>query len=156
MNTSAFDPTLFMDATTTEALVKRPPLPIGSEWIGTITDLEVVPWESKKVDAKVKSGVKFAVKIELDSASQPQLKDLTGAEKIILEDGIMLETNATGIDWSQGKNGRLRSYREALGMNNPGQPFSPRMMVMRQLRVKISHREYQGEFFDQIASVSKI
>lgn len=155
---SQFDSSLFMDATTTEALTKRPPLPIGSEWLGIITDLKAEAWESKKPEAKVKSGHKFAVTIDLDSATQPMIKEITGFDKLTLEDGIMLETNATGIDWSPGKNGKLRTYREALGLNEAGQPFSPRMMIGRPIRVKISHREYppgSGEFFDQIAAVSK-
>lgn len=158
MNTSIFDHSSFMDATTTEALIRRPPLPIGSEWIGMITDIQQVSWESKKPDAKQKSGWKFNVTIELDAGSQPQIKEITGADKVVLEDGIMLELNATGIDWSAGKNGRLRTYREALDLNTAGQPFAPRMMIGRPIRVKISHREYpqgSGEMFDQIAAVAR-
>jgi hypothetical protein len=158
---SQFDHNVFMDATTTEALVRRPPLPIGTEWLGVLTTLEGSSWESKKPDAKQKSGMKFEVQIELDSASQPQIKDITGADKLILQDSIMLEMTDSVppmIDWGVGKNGALRRYREALGLNVPGQPFSPRMMIGRPIRVKISHREYpvgSGDFFDQIAAVAK-
>lgn len=160
METSAFDPSVFMDATTTEALVRRPPLPIASEWVGQITDLQTRAWESKKVDAKVKSGISFDVTIELTAAANPSLKDITGAEKLTLNDTIMLDMtpDGRGIDYAVGKNAALRRYREALDLNRPGEPFNPRMMMGRPIRVKIGHREYpigSGEFFDQVAAVAK-
>jgi len=50
-DTSNFDPSQFLDATTTEALVKRPPLPAGQDFIGTIGEPKVRGWESKKETA---------------------------------------------------------------------------------------------------------
>ncbi len=152
---SEFDPSKFLDATTTEALVKRPPLPIG-DYVGTITDISVREWNSKKPDAKVKSGIAFDLKVELDMTAYPHAQEVVGVPKITLTPGIMIDTTASGaIDWSAGKNGALRRYREALGMNTPGETFSPRQMVGRLLRVKIKHREYEGEFYDEVDSVSK-
>jgi len=60
------------------------------------------------------------------------------------------------IDWSVGKNNRLRRLREALGMNVPGQTFSMRAMQGRMVRVKIKHVPYEGDILDDIDSVSKV
>lgn len=158
MNDSTFDPSQFLDATTTEALTKRPPLPVDS-YIGTITDIASRTWVSKKEDAKVKAGVAADLKIEIDLNSYPETKSaLGGIEKVVLTPGIMLDLKEDGrsIDWSTGKNGSLRRYRDALGMNVPGEPFSLRQMVGRQIRVKIKHRPYEGELYDEVDSVAKV
>jgi hypothetical protein len=155
---SNFDPSQFLDATTTEALVKRPPLPIG-DYVGTITDVAIREWNSKKPEAKVKSGIAADLKVEIDLTEYPHIKEASGfadVSKIVLTPSIMLDLNASNsIDWSAGKNGALRRYREALGMNNPGEAFNLRNMNGRRLRVKIKHREYEGEFYDEVDSVSK-
>lgn len=155
---SEFDPSVFLDATTTEALTKRPPIPAGSVLVGTITDLAVRPWTSQKPEAKVKSGIAIDLKIELDLAAYPDIQKAVGIDKVVMSPGIMLDMKEDGksIDWAPGKNGALRRYREALGMNNPGEAFSPRQMQGRQLLVKIKHRTYEGEFYDEVDSVAKI
>ncbi len=155
---SSFDPSQFLDATTTEALVKRPPIPAGLELLGTIEDIQVRAWTSNKPDAKVKSGIAFDLKIGIDLTSYPAVQSAVGVDKVVLTPGIMLDMKEDGksIDWGPGKNGSLRRYREALLMNEPGQPFSPRQMQGRQLVVKIKHREYQGEFYDEVDSVRKV
>jgi hypothetical protein len=158
MNDSAsFDPNAFLDASTTEALVKRPPLPAGTVLTGIIVDAVARSWQSNKPDAKVKSGIAVDLKIELDLTQIPGLADTIGTPKLTMTPGIMLDMKDDGkaIDWSTGKNGNLRRYREALGMNNPGEPFSIRQMVGRAILVKTKLREYQGEFYDEVDTVAK-
>jgi hypothetical protein len=154
---SSFDPGQFLDATTSEALVKRPPLPAGQSFIGTITEMAVREWKSKKEDAKVKSGVAFDLKVEIDLQAYPEVQAQLNMPKVVLTPGIMIDLKEDGktIDWSMGRNGALRRWREALGMNNPGETFSPRQMIGRQILAKIKHRVYEGEFYDEIDSVAK-
>jgi hypothetical protein len=152
---SNFDPSQFLDSTTTEALTKRPPLPVG-DYVGTITDIQIRPWESKKPDAKVKSGYAADLKIDVDVTAYPDALAVVGVPKVTLTPGIMLDCNDSGaIDWSAGKNGSLRRYREALNMNVAGQAFSLRQMAGRMIRVKIKHRLYEGESYDEVDSVAK-
>jgi hypothetical protein len=161
MSESNFDPALFLDATTTEAATRRPPLPVG-DYIGTIGEPKSRAWESKKPDAKVKSGIAVDVPIEVDvqsylptfsSENQKIFKDV---QKVQLNASIMLDLNDGGmIDWGVGRNGALRRWREALDMNKPGEAFSIRMMSGRQVKIKVKHRVYEGEFFDEIDSVAK-
>ena len=151
---SNFDPTSFLDATLTEATTKRKPIPAGLELVGIIGEPKSRAWVGKQDPTK--SGIAIDISVEIDLSAYPDVAAETGANKVTLNDSIMLDlTEANTIDNAPGKNGKLRRWREALGMNTPGDPFSFRMMQGRQIKVKIGHREYQGDIFDEIASVVK-
>ena len=158
MNDSTFDPSAFLDATTTEALVRRPPLPVG-DYLGITGDITSESWSSNKPEAKVRSGVKFNIPVKIDLSQYPEQRTLLGGiEAVTLTAGVMIDSvdNAgKAIDWGVGKNGGLRRWREATGCNNPGETFSARQMSGRQVLVKVKHRPYQGEFYDEIDSVAK-
>jgi hypothetical protein len=152
--TSSFDPSVFLDAQTTEALVRRPPLPAGQDFQATISKLSMREWQGK--EDPTQSGIALDLTLEIDLNSYPDVKKVVGADKVSIVDGFILNTNEGGmIDWSVGKNSKLRRYREALDMNTAGQPFSIRMMEGRTVRAKIKHEPYQGEIFDKIDSVAK-
>jgi hypothetical protein len=153
--TSSFDPSVFLDAITTEALVKRPPLPAGQEFVGSITKLVTRPWQKK--DDPTSNGIAIDVTIDINLDEYPGEKaKLGGIAKVILVDGIMLNlTEAGTIDWSPGKNAKLRSYRESLGMNEAGRPFSIRAMEGHRIKVRIKHDPYEGEIYDKVDRVVK-
>ena len=149
---SNFNPEAFLDATITEPSTKRSPLPAGRDFVGIIGEVKARTWQGKSDPTK--SGVVMDVPVEIDLTPYPDVQ--IGATKVTLTDGIMLDTTESGgIDNSPGKNGKLRRYREALNMNKPGDAFSFRAMQGRTIKVKISHRTYEGEIFDQIDSVAK-
>ena len=154
--TSQFDPNQFLDATTTEALIKRPPLPAGSSFIAEVGEIKAVSWQGKK--DVTQSGIRFDVPLKIDVTTDPAVVTaLGGITSVTITDGIMVDTtDAGGIDMAPGKNAKLRRYREALGLNVPGQPFSPRAMQGRMIRVKIKHDPYEGEIYDKIDSVAKV
>jgi hypothetical protein len=153
---SSFDPAQFLDATTTEALVRRPPLPVG-EYLGIVGEPKTRAWASNKPDAKTKSGIAVDIPVVIDLAAYPNEQALLGGlSQVQLTTGVFLDLNeGKMIDWSVGKNGSLRRWREALGMNNPGEPFSIRQMQGRPIRVKVKHEAYEGEMYDKIDSVAK-
>lgn len=151
---SNFDPSAFLDAQITEASVRRNPIPAGSDVIAVIGEPKARSWTGK--NDPTKSGVVVDVPLEIDLSMFPELAAQVGVPKVTLTDGIMLDTTESGgIDNSPGKNGKLRRYREALGMNNPGEPFSFRAMQGRLIKVKIKHRVYEGELYDEVDSVAK-
>jgi len=145
---SAFDPSSFLDATITEVQVRRPPLP-PADYIGTIGEPKITPWQGKADPTK--SGIRADIPVVLDTArveGQPPTITITY--------GIMLDvTDAGMIDLAPGKNGKLRGFREALGMNAPGSPFSFRSAQGRLIKAKVGHRTHEGEIFDEIQSVAK-
>jgi hypothetical protein len=153
---SSFNPESFLDATTTEALVRRPPLPVG-DYLGFTGEIKSRTWHSNKVDAKVRDGVAFDIPVKIDLTQYPEQQALLGGiDSVTLTAGVMIDAKeGGGIDWGTGKNGALRRWREALDMNKPGETFSARQMSNRPVRVKVSHRIYEGEAFDQIDSVAK-
>ena len=151
---SNFDPTAFLDATVTEALTKRPPLPAGADFVGTIGEIKARTWQGKTDPTK--GGVVMDVPIVIDLQAYPDVHRTMGVDKVTLVDGIMLDLNEAGMmDLSPGKNGKLRRYREALGMNTAGQAFSFRAMTGRMIKVKVKHDPYEGELYDKVDSVAK-
>lgn len=153
--TSTFDPTQFLDATTTEAATRRPPLPVG-DYLGVLGAPDVRPVQGKKDPSQTYIFVDFPVTIDL--TSYPTARHLVGQDTVKLRYSMSLDVNGTGIDWSPGKNTGLRFLREATGTNVPGQSFNIRGLEGRMIKAKVIHREYpenSGEMQDNIASVAK-
>lgn len=140
-----FDPAQFVDQETDQVSERRPPVP-AVEFNAVIKDVKSVTWQSKdKVDeatGQLKSGLKFEIPLELDLPAE--IREHCKIDKLTLTDGVMVDLNEsrTAVDYSIGKNNRLRQYRDATGTNNPGQKFSPRMLVGRMVRVRVTHEEY--------------
>mgnify|MGYP007071584267 CR=1 FL=1 len=152
-----FDYTAFLDQSTETASERRPPVP-ALEYLATITDVGMKPWQSKdkyNEDGTLKSGVMLEVTTELQLPQEVQ--DMCKITKLTLMDRPMLDLlpDRSGIDYGLGKNGRLRMYREATGMNVAGQAFSPRMLIGRLIRVRVTHEEYQGNLQERIGGIAK-
>lgn len=151
-----FDPASYLEAALTEPSTRRPPLPAGRDFVGFISTVTSRSWQGKKDPSK--SGIAVDVSITLDLTAYPDLGEAyKGINQVILIDGVMLDLTEGGmIDNSPGKNGKLRRYREALDMNKPGVPFSWNQAVGHQILVKISHRTYEGELYDEVDSVARV
>ena len=158
-NPSLFSPETFLDATTTEESVKRPPMPAGRDFAATIKEVKSRTWQGKQDPTK--SGIAVDVKLEFDLTAYPDVRATVGGlDKVLISDSIMLDlTEGGAIDYSPGKNGRLRMYREACGLNVAGQAFSIRMFEGRLVRSRIKHtpnKEVPGEFYENIEAVAKV
>jgi hypothetical protein len=157
---SSFDPSSFLDATTTEQSVRRPPLPPG-DYTAVTGELKARQWTSKKQDAKIKAGIAFDVPLTLEVPLHIQEELKLPQTTVTMNDSIMVETTPQGgIDYGVGKNPSLRRWREATDLNTPGQPFNPRMLGGKVVKVKIGHRIAEegpsaGEIFDEIQGVAK-
>ena len=147
--TSNFDPEQFLNAVITDVQVRRPNLPAGIDVQGVVGEIKIVPWQKK--DDPSKHGIKAEVPLVVDTSlieGQPPTLTLTYE--------IMMDLNEGGaIDMAVGKNGKLRGFREAVGMNAPGSPFNWRAAQGKVVRAKISHRAWNNELYDEVASVAK-
>lgn len=156
---SNFDPSLYLDATTTQAATRRPPVPVG-DYDAVISDLKVTPWVKK--DDPTKSGMMLALTLNIDLTPYPAALEVVNKDaevpmtSIKLFENVFLDTTNTGLDFSPGKNSRLRRYREALNMNQPGQAFSMRQMDGRMVKVKVKHEIYNGDTQERIDSVAAV
>lgn len=149
-----FDPTQFLDQTINQSLdSERNKVPEG-EYQATIKDVKVEGGVSNKEGSEGKQWARLDVRWVIDDA---RVKEIVGLPEPSVKQGIMLDLNDAGnLDLSKQKNIGLGRLREALGLNTPGQPFSFRMMEGRMAKVKVTHREYEGQIFDEIRSVAKI
>ena len=149
-----FDVDQLLDATTTEASTRLPPLPVGP-YLATIDELKASKWNSR--DGQ-KSGHKFDLTLKVDPMTGPAKESgIEWPTQVTINDSIMLDLTPSGaLDYGTGKNGRLRIYREATNLNRPGEQFSPRQLVGRQVLVQIQHREYQGDLFNEVKAVAKV
>lgn len=152
---SSFDASTFLDFTTTEESVKRPPIPVG-DYLGIIGELTADDWISSKDPTK--SGKKFIIPITLDLPEDVWTAAGLNSGQLLVTDTAMLDITPQGsLDYAPGKNGKLRKYREATNNNKAGQPFNPRMLTGQAITVKIGHREYpegSGDLFEQVQSVA--
>lgn len=151
---SQFDASTFLDATTTEESVKRPPLPIG-DYTAVIGELKAGNWVAK--DDPTKAGAKFDVPLTIDVPGTVQEELGLNSPTLTIGDSMMLDVTPQGaLDYSPGKNAKLRKYRDATGQNQKGVPFNPRMLQGKVVTVKIGHREYQGDLFEQVQGVAPV
>lgn len=154
---SMFDPGTFLDATTTEAAVKRPPLPPGL-YVGTIQAVKTDSGTIGKGDRIGQPWLSFIVpiKIEVPAAVKEQFKDYP--EQVTLTERPFADLTADhkGLDWGLGKNRGLRIIREATGTNTAGEVFAPRMLEGRQVQVQVVHELYNGETVEKIGGIFKL
>lgn len=156
-HTSGFDPSLFLGATLTEANVRRPAIPAGLSFPGTLGTPTSRQSEGKKESNLGQLYTWVDIPVEVDITSNPQVRELVGQDKVNLRYSFGLDmTPSGGLDMGIGKNNGLRILRDALGMNVAGQPFNIFMAAGRQVLCRISNRPYQGEIFDEISTIAKL
>lgn len=127
------------------------PVPVG-EYTAVAEDVKVRQWQAK--DDPSKSGLALDIVWNVDDAG---LRELLGREKITCKQGIMLDlTDSGSIDMGKGRNIGLGRLREALGLNEPGQPFSFTMIPGRLAKVSIKHRVHEEDVFAEVKGVAKL
>lgn len=156
---SQFDPASFLEATTTEAGTRRPPLPVENPassdglYIGIIGEPKIRTWTGKKDPTQSGIACDLPIKIEVPQQLQDQMKL---QPNVTLTDGFIVDLTAGGtIDWSPGKNRRATIFREATGTNKVGEPFAFKMFAGKVVKVKIDHEMYEGDILDKVKTVLK-
>lgn len=154
---SGFDPNTFLGATLTDANTRRPPIPAGLSFPGTLGTPTTRTAEGKKEATMGMTFVFVEIQVEVDVTSNPQVRELIKQDTAPLRYSFRLDvTPSGGIDMAPGKNTGLRILRDAVGMNTPGQPFNLLMVAGRQVLCRIGNRPYQGEVYDEVDSIAKL
>lgn len=127
------------------------PIPVG-EYVAIIEDVEIKPWQGRQDPTR--SGQKLICKLMIDDEA---VRTELGRDKVTAVYEIMLDLNdsGTGLDMGKGKNVQLGRLREAVGLNDPSQPFGFRMLTGRPLRVQIEHEMYENEPRSRVKRVTK-
>lgn len=156
---SNFDPNLLLSATTEQVNVKRPPLPVENPaendglYMAQIGEVKVQSGTMEKGERAGQPWASLLIPLKIDVPQQLQT-GLGLPAQVTITDRVFLDlTPEGGIDNGVGKNRGQRLYRDALGLNKPGQPFSWQMVVGQILRVKVAHEMYEGEPVERIGLV---
>lgn len=158
--TSVFDPTLFLDATTTEVNERRDPLPTenpadaGGFYVAQIGEISSQDGIIGKGERTGQPWLSMLVPLKIDVP--PELRERMGLPPMLtLTDRVFIDLTADGkgIDNSKGKNRGQKAYRDATGLNKPGEAFSWRMLQGRHVKVKINHELYEGNIQERIGLV---
>lgn len=159
MTTSIFDPSQYLDSTTTEAGEKRDNLPTTQEYNAEIGEVTSRASQGRKDTTQTYLFFDFPMTINLKD-EYPDLAAKIGIDKLTMKYGTSVDLTESGaMDWSKGKNSGLRILREATGTNVSGQPWNARMLTGRRVRVAIKYREYPegtGNLLEDVKSVAKI
>ena len=154
-----FDPNSFISQETTQQSEKRPPVP-AQDYVATITELKADRWQSKdkidEVTGDLKSGPLFIFTLTVDLPET--IKEQCKIKSLVLTDWVMLDVvpGGTALDYSIGKNNRLRAYRDATDLNRAGEPFSPLMLVGRLIKVRVTHEVYPGAIQERVGVIGKV
>jgi len=157
-DTSAFDPNIFLDATTEEANEKRPLIPAENPdsedglYTAVIGEVKTDSGVIGKGDRTGEPWISIIIPLKLQFGPQVQEKGLPA--EFQLTDRAFLDVTPEGsIDNAKGKNRAQRMYREATGLNVPGEPFSWRMVEGRIVKVKLAHELYNENIVEKVAQI---
>ena len=146
---SAFDPSVFLDAQTTEVNEKRPNLPTENPenanglYLAVIGEIKADTGMIGKGDRAGQPWVSMIIPLKIQVPANVQALGIP--PEITLTDRAFLDlTPQGGVDNSKGKNRAQRNYRDATGTNVPGEPFAWRMLTGRTVMVKVAHELYEG------------
>ena len=158
MKMTEFNPLAILEGTTDQEFKKAPALPVG-DYIGVIAEFDreksFKSGTQKNDSSKTWSAIN--VRIDIDLTQYPDARAEVNQDKVSLFDMVMLDLTPSGtLDYSTGKNNRLRRYREALGQNTPGVPWAPTHMQGRPVKVKVKHDIYEGEKQARVDAISVV
>lgn len=155
---SQFDPNIFLNAETTEANEKRPPIPVENPddpnglYTAVIGEIGTASGTIGRGERTGQPWFQLIVPMKLQLP--PSVQALGLPAELQLTDRPMLDVTESGsMDNSKGKNNALRIYREATGLNKKGEVFAPRMLGGKVVKVKIAHEDYQGAIVEKIKNV---
>jgi hypothetical protein len=155
---SSFDPNVFLHAQTTEVNEKRPPLPADNPaaedalYLAVIGEIKTASGTIEKGDRAGQPWVSMLVPLRIQVP--PEVQSIGLNPELTLTDRVFLDLTPQGtLDNSKGKNRQQRVYREATGMNKPGEPFSWSMLQGRTVKVKLTHELYNGEIVERISNI---
>lgn len=156
---SMFDPQAFLSAQQTEVNEKRALIPTHNPASPDGLYPAIVGQIEKTKSGTIGKGEKIGqpwlaivVPVKLQLPAEVQALGLPA--EFTLTEQVFIDLTPTGaIDNGKGKNNQQRTWREATGMNKPGEPFSWQAMAGRPIRVQLQHEEYNGNFLEKVKAV---
>lgn len=161
---SGFDPNVFLDATSDQPNLRRPPVPTmnptrpDGAYIALIGEPKTETGIIEKGERAGQPWVSVIIPLQLEIPQQVQ--DALGIKldkgTITLTDRVFLDlTPQNTVDNSIGKNRRQRMYRDALDMNKPGDVWSWRKAQGQVVAVKVDHEIYNNDTQERVGAILK-
>lgn len=150
-----FDEQSFLTSTISESFdTKRIPIPAG-DYIAVIKEIKPrINVQGKKDPSKFYSFLDYELEIQLTADAQAQMATDQSSIKRSYSVSIEFDESGTRLASGKGKNVPLGKFREALGQNDSGKPWSPRDPIGKMITAKVTHRTTdQGEAVDQIDAI---
>ena len=146
LNSSTFDPEMFMNQQTTDS-----------------NSTTYTPVPEKELQAYIKdvkagtAGDKPVLNVTW-ATDDAEAREATGMDEPTVRQTIWLDlTPQGGLDMGKGKNVGLGKLREALGQNEPGQPWAPGMLFGQAAMISVKHRAGKdGEVFADVKAVAAL
>jgi hypothetical protein len=158
MQTSQFDPSVFLDAQVNEANEKRPPLPTENPdhenglYQAVIGEIKTDSGTIGKGDRVGQPWISMLIPLRIQVPASVQ--GLGIPPELTLTDRAFLDLNAAGgLDNSKGKNRRQKDYRDATGTNVAGVPWAWRQLQGKVVLVKINHELYNDQIQERVGNV---
>jgi hypothetical protein len=155
---SVFDPNTFLDAVQTEVNEKRATIPADNPdasdglYLAVIGEIKTASGIIGKGERTGSPWLQMVVPLKLQLPAQVQALGLS--PEFQLTDRPMIDlTPQGGVDNAKGKNNAQRIYRDATGLNKPGEPFSWRQMQGKMVKVRVAHELYNGNVVEKVAGV---
>ena len=155
---SVFDPQTFLDAQQSETNERRPPIPVhnpddaSGTYMAVIGEITVANGIIGKGERTGQPWIQMVVPLRLQLGPQAQALGLP-AEFTVTDRPMLDVTPQGGLDNSKGKNNGQRIYREATGLNKPGEVFAWRMLSGKTVRVKLTHELYNGSPVEKVQAI---
>lgn len=158
---SIFDPKTFSTMTFEGANSTEYVNVPAEEFVGTIDKATVAEWASGD---KSKAGLKVTFMWAIDGNERCQdgqtIKELTGRDKALVKQDIMLELSETGaLLMGKGQNVQLGLLRDAIGLNAPGMKWTFDSFPGRMARISVKHRADKDDpekLYAEVKGVTKI
>ena len=147
-----FDPNTFLETNLTDAnSTAQTPCPEGEYNAVCLDEPKIRTFSGTKDPSKQYVSLDIQWTIE-----DPAVTEVTGRNPTKVRQNILLDLNDTGaLDMGKGRNVALGRLREAIGKNNPGQPFSFRQIQGSTAKVKVTHRVDGDNIYDEVRSVAR-
>lgn len=155
---SIFDPSVFLDAQTTESNEKRANIPVDNPdstdglYAALIGEIKTDSGTIGKGDRTGQPWISMVIPLRLQLGSAVQGLGLS-AEFTVTDRAFLDLTPQGTLDQGKGKNNSQRKYREAAGLNKPGEPFAWRMLTGKMVKVKIVHELYEGNLIEKVNQI---
>lgn len=148
----SFDASELLNTVQNDPMSTQPLVVPEAEYQSIIQKIEIRDFQYKKGERAGQTGYALDV---THLIIDPQLEASLGRQPTVRQSMTLDMSQSGGLDTSKGKNVSLGRLREAIGLNQPGQPFSLKMLEGARLVVMVKHDMDGDNIYANVTKVRK-